>query len=148
MQRSKHMMAAIKPTEVDIYTLGDEEPDHEEEEGEGLDLGNSGKEDYELYVDELLTSSNLQVAQENFKTSADDQNLSNFQIEAQQEEIMSDFYIKGGIDPFAKAADAPDHNMPLRFFDNDDGFWDGYLSQERERFNKQNYSTGRFNFKH
>ncbi len=74
-------------------------------------------------------------------------NITEFQVEPEMEKVMTDFYIKGYPDPLA-ANEEQGPILPLHFYDNDDGFWDEYITHKQNRWEKNQMIVNRPFIKH
>ena len=56
-----------------------------------------------------------------------------FSIEPTQEQILHDFPVE---QPFDLFDDTEEYglDLPIDYFDNDDGFWDEYIKQQQEHY--------------
>lgn len=77
----------------------------------------------------------------------EEMNISDFQVEPEVEQCLTDFVIK----PYA-TPDEIQHEWegapPLHFYDNDDGFWDDYIEHKNSRWEENGMITNRRFFKH
>ncbi len=78
-------------------------------------------------------------------------NISQFELEADVETCMVDFPLKpyAGVED-VQAADhvANEHQVPINYYDNDDGFWDDYIQQKEQRQFDAHYLSNRKWLKH
>ena len=63
------------------------------------------------------------------------------------EKILMDFEIKEYPDVNSRKED-PNPVLPIDFYDNDDGFWDEYISYKRQRLSENKLIVNRIYLKH
>lgn len=76
-------------------------------------------------------------------------NIVEYTVEPEMEKVLTDFYVKPYPDiTYVKAGNDPNPAIPLDYFDNDDGFWDEYMSLKREKLGMNQMIVNRRFFKH
>lgn len=79
-----------------------------------------------------------------------EQNISEFQVEPEVESCQTDFYRK----PYAEIHEVEGcaiegaHAQPVNYWDNDDGFWDEYLTIRHQRMDTNTMLVNRKFLKH
>lgn len=135
MKRGKEMMNEIKFWAID--------PDEDSTDDDG-GIGEVGDEDAELQrilseggIDNEDDDAKDVHAEENRTAEREqiyyvDGSIKDFEVEPEVEQCATDFWTK----PYAKASDIDfravdevrtDPLIPINFYDNDDGFWNGFI---------------------
>ena len=89
------------------------------------------------------------------KAATQEMNINEYKVEPATNKCMTDFHtfvhpqvddvvseVAGEI-PYVPAAD-----LPINYYDNDDGFWDDYIKEKHLRGEEAGYLTKRLYFKH
>ena len=63
------------------------------------------------------------------------------------EKVLTDFYVKPYDDPRQEVVTF-DALTPLHYFDNEDGFWDEYITQEQNKWAQNDMIVNRKFMKH
>jgi len=153
---TKQMMTELKFYEVDETKLGEEsETEIEEDEDQeamaqsmaaGLDQPEIEGEEAQNFLAKLLGDSDERDL-EMQKIKLDELNISDYQIEPEIEQSLTDFPVKTYPDPRKPEAD-PLPNIPIDYYDNDDGFWDEYIAKKRQKWAEHDMIVFREFFKH
>lgn len=162
MTNAKEMMTELNMYQIDVAELGtDTEDDADgeaanEKEFNRLLMG-GGVDEEEL----LARGDVLDQVMHNFsKTDLDierqriydqEMQISQFELDPAVQTCLVDFATKpyAEIDDIQAADDIANSNqVPINYYDNDDGFWDEYIANKTQVAADAGFLTGRYWFKH
>ena len=168
MKSGNEMLNELMFYELDEQDLGS---DSGEEEGEGEDeheqlqrLLEAKKKDLEAQTADVeLTPMQkaLKVMDESYRledmeqAALEEMNINEYRVEPATNKCMTDFhtFVQPGLDDVISevAGEIPYHppaDLPINYYDNDDGFWDDYIKEKQLRGEEAGYLTKRLYFKH
>lgn len=152
----KQMMNELRFYTLDMTSLGDET---DEDGGEDqvditalLAKGIDGDDEANRSLLQKAVSGTEEEerAKERKAIYEDELNISEFQVDPEVEQCMTDFPTKGyaGIFDVESPEDAAEPIIPVNFYDNDDGFWNDYIVHKETRWEDAGFLTNRKFFKH
>jgi hypothetical protein len=137
---------------MDVGDESDEEGEDEEDITQLLKQGIDAEEDEKATVAERMLS---QIEEDHRDKEREELylrelNVSSFQVEPEIETCMTDFYRKpyADIDDVQAEAAEVGHEQPVNYYDNDDGFWDEFISFKRTRWEASPMLVNRKFIKH
>lgn len=148
--------------EVDEEWLGSESEEYEGvEEDRNQVIVNSQNDDEEEDPNspmvQALRMQNRESRIEDMRAAAEkEMNINEYQVQPATNQCMTDFFLHDNMGPEdieARVAGDMNHGvaaeeLPLNYYDNDDGFWDDYISQKHEQWDQQGLITNRKFFVH
>ena len=164
MKRGQQMLNELQFYEMDLDWLGSESDDVEsaDEDTQDVDrilrLSKQADEEVELNPMESALSALSEDYRRNdmMKAAEQEMSINDYQVEPASNLCMTDFHTKeypegheieartvGDVE-FGVAAE----QLPLNYYDNDDGFWDAYIKQKQERGARAGLITNRKHFIH
>lgn len=138
------MMQDLPFYELDVEAMGSESEDHEDEDdgnqmAQILQMGRDAESKYlspsEMATKEVSAETRYHDMQD---ASRNEMGIDDYQVEPATNKCLTDFYTKVYPDGDAiEARDTGDHNngvaareLPINYYDNDDGFWDDYIDHK------------------
>ena len=117
--------------------------------GEGLDDEEAAKGNI---LEKVMKEMNeLDRDQERIQVFSQEQSIQDYELDPESQTCMTDFPLKpyAGLEDI-RAADhiANEHQVPINYYDNDDGFWDNFIKEKQERHLTQGFITNRRFFRH
>ena len=90
------------------------------------------------------------------KVAEQEMNINEYQVQPATNQCMTDFFTHSHLGPDdieARMAGDVNHGiaaeeLPLNYYDNDDGFWDDYIQKKHEQWDQQGLITNRKFFIH
>jgi hypothetical protein len=70
------------------------------------------------------------------------------QIGGGGQEALKDFLIPPLKNPYESAVNPEEMDYPVNYYDNDDGFWDEFITEKKQRYDNMNTITRRRYLKH
>ena len=144
----KEMEADLEFKELDIWEVGRDEDDEPEIPREVIESKlRRSKESQRGARAEIATGDQLHRVLK--KIESEQQKLDEVGQEFVQEEdqVLQDFLIKPYPDHYTSTTQYDQH-IPQDFYDNDDGFWDDFISEKYQGYQEQGFLSGRKFFKH
>ncbi|CDW89254.1 UNKNOWN [Stylonychia lemnae] len=162
VQRGKEAINSLRFYELDEELLGTTSEDEEGEEeiiGEdgqviqqheqrGFSSGIDDDEDAEKKVKSAMERFALgqeedERSRELTKLLSEGVNIQQATQDSEANSVQSDFYIKPYQEDIYHKEEQDDPILPLHYYDNDDGFWSGYIQYKQKRMEKNIMITNR-----
>lgn len=148
--------------EIDEEWLGSESEEYEAEDKDRSQvIINSQKKDEDEDEDspmvQALKMQSREGRMEDMRAVADkEMSINEYQVQPATNQCMTDFFLHDHMGPDDIEAHVagdvnhgvPAEELPLNYYDNDDGFWDDYIQQKHEQWDKQGLLTNRKFFVH
>ena len=163
MKKQTELLNDIQFHELNEEWLGSESEDYDGDDNDNDDMSailsmNQKDEDEEI----TPMQSALKVLNEDYRkeemenTAITDMSINEYKVEPATNQCMTDFFEHDYPEPEDKQAlvsgdrfngEAP-AELPLNFYDNDDGFWDNYINERMLRNERAGMITNRKYFIH
>lgn len=154
----KQMMTELRFWQLDPFDVGDESDDDEEGDGDedittllskGLDA--EDEDSRKSMAEQMLAAMDNEARlKERREILEGEMNISEFQVEPEVEQCMTDFYRK----PYAEVHEVQaveqevKFEQPVQYYDNEDGFWDEYIDWKHARWDSDTMLVNRKFFRH
>jgi len=163
MKLGQRMITELQFYELDEQWLGSESEDYEQDDDEQKDITqilkqSMGEEEVELTPMEtaLKVMGDDGRADEMKRAAEVEMNINEYKVEPATNQCMTDFFTMDmpGLDDVADfdcgetEYGVPPEELPLNFYDNEDGFWDDYIRHKHTRNEQAGMITNRMYFMH
>ena len=159
------MLNELQFYELDEQWLGSESEDFEDDENDGekdiqtiIKQSMMGDEEKELSpMEAALRVMDQEHRLEDMRRAADEEmNINEYKVEPATNQCMTDFFEfdHPGLDEIQAQVcgeteyGVPAEELPLNYYENDDGFWDNYIQQKQNKWEDAGMITKRMYFIH